>query len=110
MRIDGVPLSSSEGGRRFTEIEPGDTVQWTVERGGQPQTVRMVAAAKPESKPSKSAEALKLRYTGTLGPAEVEVRGAPVNVTEDERTGELVIRSHDLLVRVTIPGERRPRG
>ncbi|HKV06956.1 MAG TPA: hypothetical protein VJ725_02385 [Thermoanaerobaculia bacterium] len=87
------------------------SLQWTVERGGQSQTVRMVAEAKPDAKPSKkSAEALKLRYNGTLGPAQVEVRGAPVNVTEDEQTGELVIRSHDLLVRVKIPGERSPRG
>jgi hypothetical protein len=30
----------------------------------------------------------------------VEVRGAPVTIFRDERTGETVIRSHDLTVRL----------
>jgi hypothetical protein len=30
----------------------------------------------------------------------VEVRGAPVNVTTDPRTGEMIIRSADLTIRI----------
>jgi hypothetical protein len=102
-------MTSRDGGRRFTEIKPGDTVQWTVERGGARQTIRMVAQERKTGPDAEGAD--RLRYSGTLGEARIEVRGAPVNVTEDSRSGEVVIRSHDLLVKVKVPrhdgGSRR---
>jgi len=101
IEIDGIAMTSTDGGRRFTAIQPGAAVQWTVERGGARQTVRIVAQGRKAGPGAETAD--RLRYSGTLGDARIEVRGVPVNVTEDARSGEVVIRSHDLLVRVKIP-------
>jgi serine protease Do len=101
IEIDGVAMTSPDGGRRFTAIKPGKAVQWTIERGGARQMVRIVAQERKTGPGAERAE--RLRYSGTLGEARIEVRGAPVNVTEDSRSGEVVIRSHDLLVKVKVP-------
>jgi len=75
-----------------------------VERAGKRQTLRMVAQAKPAGNAAVEGESpQRLRYAGALGKAQIEVRGVPVNVSEDSRNGEVLIRSHDLLVRVTVP-------
>jgi len=103
VEIDGLKMTVPDGGRRFTRIKPGETVEWTVERNGERKSVREVAqerevAPTPAGKPPE-----RLRYSGTLGNASIEVRGVPVNVTEDPAGGEIVIRSRDLLVRVKVP-------
>ena len=66
------------------------------------ETRRSAAPNRPRRAPvaATPAQAQRLRYSGTVGGAQVEVRGAPVNVTRDARTGELVIRSSDITVRV----------
>lgn len=110
--INGVPLTSPEGGRRLAEAEVGDSVEWTYLRGGERRTARLIAAGiarprnnNPQARPvaTPAAQPTQLRFSGSVGPAQVEVRGAPVNVTEDRQNGEIVIRSQDVLVRVKVP-------
>jgi hypothetical protein len=45
--IDGVALTSEEGGRRFGAIKPGDTVTFTYRRGEQTREVTMTARDRP---------------------------------------------------------------
>jgi membrane-associated protease RseP (regulator of RpoE activity) len=109
--IDGIPLTTPEGGRRLAEIEAGDTVEWTFLRGGERRQVRVTAVGivRNRNKSRHTGAAVdaadfdRVRFAGPIGGAFVEVRGAPVNVTEDPARGELVIRSHDVLVRIKIP-------
>jgi regulator of sigma E protease len=98
--IGGIAMTSPEGGRRFTQIKAGDAVEWTVERGGERRTIREVALEREAAGVAPGSAPQRLRYSGHLGDADIEVRGAPVNVAEDPASGEIVIRSRDLLVRV----------
>lgn len=124
--IDGSALTTEDGGRRLAAVEPGDTVRWTFDREGRSGAVIMVARAAeggsrgvgpsagrgraPSGTPplgrADTAAApgpeSPLRYSGRAGPALVEVRGAPVNVLEDTGTGEILIRSGDVWVRIRI--------
>jgi hypothetical protein len=105
--VDGVPLTSEAGWRRFGAIQPGQQVRWTYTRGGQSHQATMSALRRPDAGRAPRAggsEAGRLRYSGNVGDAQVEVRGAPVNVSTDPRTGETIIRSADVTVRI------RPRG
>ena len=45
--IDGVSLLSSDGGRRFGAIQPGQSVRWTLVRDGAPQVVVAQAIERP---------------------------------------------------------------
>ena len=99
-----MALTTPQGAARFQAIRPGETVTWTYRRGSRSYTARAAAAARPDARPGAAprapADAQRLRFSGAVGDSQVEVRGAPVTVTRDERTGELVIRSSDLTVRV----------
>ncbi|HEX8208922.1 MAG TPA: PDZ domain-containing protein [Longimicrobium sp.] len=105
--IDGIPLTTAPAWRRFSAVQPGQRVSWTFTRNGRQQTAVMSAMRRPDARnPVASSRAgQRLRYSGAVGGAEVEVRGAPVSVTRDSRTGETVIRSSDLTVRIR-PDER----
>jgi predicted metalloprotease with PDZ domain len=106
--IDGIPLTTSAAWRRFSAVQPGQRVSWTFTRNGRQQTAAMAAMRRPDARnPAAASRAAgqRLRYSGAVGGAEVEVRGAPVSVTRDSRTGETVIRSSDLTVRIR-PDER----
>lgn len=46
--IDGLALTSPEGGKRFGAVEPGQKVRWTVQRGAAKHTLAVVAAERPE--------------------------------------------------------------
>jgi membrane-associated protease RseP (regulator of RpoE activity) len=46
--IDGVPIVTRDGGRRFGAIRPGQTVKWTVEREGGMLDVSARAAERPD--------------------------------------------------------------
>jgi len=46
--IDGIALTSPEGGRRFGAVRPGDKVQWTFERDGKSRSVTLVAEKHPD--------------------------------------------------------------
>jgi predicted metalloprotease with PDZ domain len=102
--VDGVSLTTAEGWRRFGAIQPGQRVAWTYTRDGRRLQSSMTALRRPDavraSTPPTAAEAQRLRYSGTVGGAQVEVRGAPVNVSTDPRTGETIIRSADVTVRI----------
>lgn len=113
LRIDGVDMTSDEGGRRFGAIAAGDRVRWTLERDGRSFEVTSRALA-PEPSPAPRAEAADdapvipdvLRYSGRVGDAVIEVRGARVVVVEDG--AEIVIRTGDTEVRVRVaPSGRR---
>jgi len=107
LEIDGVPLTSEEGGRRFAALRPGEPVVLTVRRDGKTRGVRLV----PEPREPVVAPGARLpdvvRFAGSIGEAEVEVRGAPVTVARDPERGELIIRSADVVVRVKVPTGRR---
>jgi hypothetical protein len=45
--IDGVSLLSEEGGRRFGALKPGQSVRWTVRRGGSTRDITVVTAPRP---------------------------------------------------------------
>jgi hypothetical protein len=105
--IDGLALTTPQAWRRFGEVEPGQRVRWSYTRNGQQQTAEILASRRPDARGaagrgsgSSRDAAQRLRFSGTVGDTEVEVRGAPVTVTRDPRTGETVIRSRDLTVRV----------
>ena len=58
--------------------------------------------------PTPSAEDQHLRFTGSVGNTEVEVRGlSSVEVSYDNSTGELLIRTIDSTIRVKAPVGRR---
>jgi len=106
--VDGLALTTQAGARRFATIRPGQAVTWTYRRGSGTYSARTVAARRPDLPPPPRAAAAprassspqQVRYSGAVGDTDVEVRGAPVTITRDERTGETVIRSHDLTVRI----------
>jgi hypothetical protein len=108
LEIDGLKLDSRKGGNRFSRMEPGQVVEWKVRRGGKTFTAETRAEERPPRERVEAAPepvvpgALQpLRYTGTLGGTEIEVRGSErVRVEVDEETGEIVIRSGDSVVRL----------
>ncbi|NIM50812.1 MAG: PDZ domain-containing protein [Gemmatimonadales bacterium] len=56
-RIDGIPLTAGRGARRFSTVQPGETVLLTVQREGGSLTVRIAAV---ERLPTSGAAALSL--------------------------------------------------
>ena len=104
LRVDDLDIVSEEGAQRLGAIRPGDALVWTVSRGS--RTLRFGTVAEERAHPHTTAPLDLLRFSGGLGGTLVEVRGAPVTVTEDLGTGEIVIRSDDLLVRVKVPVRR----
>jgi C-terminal processing protease CtpA/Prc len=51
--IAGVRLDTKKGGRLFSRIEPGQSVEFTIERGGFSKPVVIVAEERPEKEPSR---------------------------------------------------------
>jgi hypothetical protein len=112
VQLDGLELVSEEGGRRFANIRPGETLAWTVERDGKQvrvltrarerDTVTAVARAEPAM--PVSPETAPLRFSGTVGNTTIEVRGGRVNVTEDEGGRLVIIRTADAEIRIRVPG------
>jgi hypothetical protein len=101
--VDGAAITTQEGWRRFGAIQPGQQVRWTYTRGGVAHNASMAALRRPDAGRAPAAPGggdQRLRYSGSVGGSHVEVRGAPVNVSTDPRTGEMVIRSADITVRI----------
>jgi len=46
--IDGLSITSREGGRRFGGSEPGDKVAWTIDHDGKKRVVTLVAEEHPD--------------------------------------------------------------
>lgn len=97
--IDGIPLTSAEGGRRFARVRPGREVVWTVRRGSRRLHVTTVPEARSRRAEPEAGDG-PLRYTGSVGDADVEVRGGAVTVREDPEEGVVVIRTGDVVVRI----------
>jgi membrane-associated protease RseP (regulator of RpoE activity) len=107
LAVDGFDITTVEGGRRFSEIEPGDRVELTVRRGDERRTLvleagdRVARREPPGAMPApRAAVSDELRFEGQLGDVSIEVRGRPVTVTRDEATGELVIQTAGNLIRI----------
>jgi hypothetical protein len=102
--VDGVSITTQPGWTRFGAIQPGQQVRWTFTRDGRPLSATMTALRRPDAgrapSPPAGPTTQRLRYSGSAGGVQVEVRGAPVNVTTDPRTGEMIIRSADLTIRI----------
>ncbi|HWK89941.1 MAG TPA: PDZ domain-containing protein [Longimicrobium sp.] len=111
--VNGVSLTTQAGWRAFSGIRPRQQVRWTYTRDGRTHNAVMTAIARPDAHvapvapvgatPAPAAARAagnRLRYSGSVGGSHVEVRGAPVTVSTDPRTGEMVIRSADLTVRI----------
>lgn len=120
--VNGADLLKVEGSRAFSAIEPGDRVRWTVARDGRSVEVTTRASRKepmPEASvsplPSRAegrgtvveapGRAGQLRYAGTIGPAQVEVRGQPVTVSRDGDV--LIIRTSGNEIRILLDGAGR---
>jgi len=108
LEIDGLKLDSRKGGKRFSRMEPGQVVEWKLQRGGLTFTVETKAGERPDpeqadsvSEPADPEEPQPLLYTGLLDGTEIEVRGGKnVQIVVDEETGEIVIRSVDSVTRL----------
>lgn len=85
IQIDGIPITSREGGRRFGATKPGDTVRWMYVRNGKKQAVSLVAAAHPNR------ITLPLDVSADVETALAELRREQANLLEEgkERTAEL---------------------
>ena len=107
-QIDGVRIDSNKGGRRFSEVEPGQMVTWTYKRNGKSNDVEMTAEKRPKSLSSDNrlptfriAETRKQLYSGDFGKTRVDVTGSDrMKVYTDPETGELVIETRDGTVRL----------
>ncbi|HXY18694.1 MAG TPA: PDZ domain-containing protein [Gemmatimonadales bacterium] len=50
LAVDGVPLTTAEGGSRFGSIRPGQSIRLTFRRNGRDRTVELVAGARSQSR------------------------------------------------------------
>jgi hypothetical protein len=48
LKIDGMGMTTTEAGRRFGAVKPGDKVAWTVEHEGKSRVVTLVAEEHPD--------------------------------------------------------------
>jgi membrane-associated protease RseP (regulator of RpoE activity) len=122
--IDGVDVTTTEGGRRFGAVSPGQTIALRYERNGRTATAEFTAGNRallgsigrgsasgrggsgtPTQPPTL--EAGVVRYTGSLGDTMVEVTGEPVTVMQTD--DEIIIRSRTVTVTLRREGgsERR---
>jgi S1-C subfamily serine protease len=111
--IDGVDVTTTEGGRRFGAVSPGQSISLRYERNGRTATAGFTAGdraligsigrgsasgrggsgAQPQP---PTLEAGVVRYTGSLGDTMIEVTGEPVTVMQtDDR---IIIRSSTVTV------------
>jgi hypothetical protein len=96
--VDGLTLLSSEGGRRFASLEPGQQIVLTYRRAGREGSARVTVGNAPAS--SSNAGDGDLQFSGTVGGVDVEVRGAGARVISDERSGTLEVRGENISVRI----------
>jgi hypothetical protein len=127
LEIDGQALVTPAGGRSFGSVKPGQTVRWTYRRGGDTRSTRATATHRPGMPPppprpdaaaptayagvlsrSYAEEASRLRYSGLVGDASVEVRGTGsvvVNIIEPGREIEIVTADSRTRIRTSGTGE-----
>ncbi|MGD8319324.1 MAG: PDZ domain-containing protein [Gemmatimonadota bacterium] len=106
--VDGVDITTAEGGRRFASIQARDRIRWTVLRDGRRLVVTTTAQPRKESAKvsvakSRSFAEAPLRFSGAVGNTTVEVRGGRVTVTENEDGRLVIIRTNDAEIRIRVP-------
>ncbi len=104
--LNGVALTSGEGGRLLGAIQPGDTLVFRYSRGDQSRTAQLVAgervAARGEPVPPPKRGEEITRFSGVVGNAFIEVTGGTISVSRTD--DEVVIRSRDITVRIKKTG------
>jgi hypothetical protein len=104
--IDGVRLTSREGGVRFGAVRPGQSVTWTVQRGRKSTDVVVLAEEPADATPAPDAPPAPdppehLRYAGEVAGADIEVRGSSSVVVTIEPDGDgIVITTRDATIRI----------
>ena len=105
--IDGVRLTTQEGGVRFGAVKPGQAVTWRVRRGRSDTDILVTAQERPDepTPPPDRAPAPEppehLRYAGEVAGAEIEVRGSGSVVVTIQQDGEgVVITTRDATIRI----------
>jgi membrane-associated protease RseP (regulator of RpoE activity) len=133
--INAEPIESEEGGESFSQLVPGEEVTLTVvKRSGEEVEVSLIPVESKEivvapapavavtdvepviveavelpPPPPTDPESMVLRYSGTVGPAEVEVRGGPVGIKEQMEEGILIIITRDARIQIRVPRSGRQR-
>jgi len=129
--IDAELIESDEGGISFSRLTPGEPVELTVvKRSGEEVFVtaipvdseRGVVMVEPVAAveltefepiivevvelppaPPQEPERMILRFSGTVGPAEVEVRGRPVDIVERLEEGIIIVITRDTRIQIRVP-------
>ncbi len=129
--IGAEPIESDEGGISFSRLTPGEAVELTVvKRSGEEVEVTMIPVAQDEVEvvavPDAAVEVTEvepfivefvdippqapagpdrmiLRFSGTVGPAEVEVRGGPVDIIEQREEGIIIVITRDTRIQIRVP-------
>jgi len=102
---DGEDMTTKLGSKRFFSARPETGLRITYRRGGETWDTELTARPRPWSVvPRAELEGeRRLRWTGTLGSTDVEVRGLDsVYVTVDEESGTVSIRTLDATVRLSL--------
>jgi hypothetical protein len=108
--IDGVSLTTTQGGRKFGDVVPGQRVRLGYRRGAERHFVYLIAERRPEYTPRPDSyrlgttapvarSAQRLRYSGSIGGADVEVRGVG-SVVVNSSGDEIIITTGDTTVRI----------
>jgi len=113
--IGGEFIESDEGGISFSRLTPGEAVALTVvKRSGEEVMVTAVplvlegvvaltTAVELPPHPPEDPDRMILRFSGTVGPAEVEVRGGPVDVVERLEEGIIIVITRDTRIQIRVP-------
>lgn len=119
LAVDGIDITTPEGASRFVSVRPGDSVRLRVARASGIQdtvvltTALRTAPSAPQAaapagalavSPSKLQATDPLRFSGSIGPADVDVWGAPASVEVDPDLGVLTIRTDESVIQVRIRG------
>jgi membrane-associated protease RseP (regulator of RpoE activity) len=165
--VDGLKIDSEDGGKRFSSIKPGETVEIKARRNGIDKVIKLQAIETPQAildrereyeraarayeertrsqegrareieefsrqrevvarERAKEYEALgrayefdaqtrgldpesmPVRFLETSDGSKIEVRGEDsVRVIRDESTGEIVVKTRDVFVRIKLPEKKK---
>jgi len=105
LRVDGLRIDREEGGELFSSVEPGREIRLTFRRLDQERTTALVPLnysdlgddADPTHAGSAGRLVQNLRYAGSLGDTDIEVRGLG-RVVISRLANELTIRIDDAVV------------
>jgi len=102
--VDGEPITSAEGGRRFGAVKPGDSVRWTYERDGKTFITTLTAQEHPDR-----AFLIDPAVSEELQQSLAELRTEQVRMREDRRRAfadQHVARSYERALRMAEEAQR----